>query len=179
VADLPFLPVVPALLVRYHTYALDLCGHGLSSRAPGAYFISKDAEAVIAFLRNSVSEPAVLLGHSLGAIVSILVAAEAPQLVRPVVLEDPPLAELSDDKASIARAHQYFRALRDMMIKETPMGDQRVELTSIQPQSNAVQIRARLKTRTQCDPEMLTLIIENRKVDLIRCERADTRTASA
>lgn len=55
-----FLPVVLALLVRYHTYALDLCGHGLSSRAPGAFFISKDAEAVIAFLRNRVSEPAVL-----------------------------------------------------------------------------------------------------------------------
>jgi hypothetical protein len=108
-----------------------------------------------------------------------LIAAEAPQLVRAVVLEDPCLAELTDDEALIAGAHQYFRALRDMMIKDTPMGDQRAELTSIQPQSNAIQIRARLKMLTQCDPEMLKLIIENRKVDLIRCGCADTRAASA
>jgi pimeloyl-ACP methyl ester carboxylesterase len=45
-----FLPVLAAFLVRHHTYALDLGGHGLSGRVPGVCFISNDAENVIAFL---------------------------------------------------------------------------------------------------------------------------------
>jgi pimeloyl-ACP methyl ester carboxylesterase len=157
-----FLPLLPAFLVRYHTYALDLRGRGLSGRVPGSYFISNDAEDVIAFLRNKVTEPAVLLGHSLGAIVSILVAAEAPDLIRAVVLEDPPLAELSNDKTSLSDAHKTFRALRDMMIKDASMDDKWSELTTIFPKLDDLQTRYSLKTWSQCDPEIPTLVIEQR-----------------
>jgi pimeloyl-ACP methyl ester carboxylesterase len=56
---------------------------------------------VIAFLHDRVQEPAVLLGWSLGGIVASLVAADAPERVRALVLADPPLAVLTDDDSSL------------------------------------------------------------------------------
>jgi pimeloyl-ACP methyl ester carboxylesterase len=52
-----FLPVLPLLSFRYHTYALDLCGHGRSGRMPGAYRIDQFADDVEQFLRVLVAEP--------------------------------------------------------------------------------------------------------------------------
>ena len=95
-----FLPVLPNFLIRHHTYALDLRGHGGSGHTPGAYFVSNDVADVAAFLRDCVQEPAVLLGWSLGGVVATLVAANAPDFVRAIVLEDPPLATLTDDDSS-------------------------------------------------------------------------------
>jgi pimeloyl-ACP methyl ester carboxylesterase len=43
------------------------------------------------FLRRVVGEPAYIVGHSLGALVAIQLGAVAPELVRAMVLEDPPL----------------------------------------------------------------------------------------
>src|SRR5688572_6372740 len=73
-----FQPILPEFLSRYHVYAPDLRGHGRSSQAPGAYSIRNDAEDVIAFLSDRAVEPAILLGWSLGAMVALVVAAEAP-----------------------------------------------------------------------------------------------------
>ena len=47
---------------------------------------ARDAAAVLRSLR----EPAVVCGHSLGALVAGVVAAQLPERVRAVVLEDPP-----------------------------------------------------------------------------------------
>lgn len=46
---------------------------------------------LIAFIETEVSEPALLVGHSLGGIVSVLAASKRPDLARGVVLLDSPL----------------------------------------------------------------------------------------
>lgn len=166
-----FLPNLPEFLIRYHTYALDLRGHGQSDRAPGAYFISNDAEDVIAFLREHLTEPAILLGWSLGAIAAILVAAGAPELVRAVVLEDPPLSQLTGDPGKIGtRAHERFGELRNIMTRGGTNEDKLAALAAYMPEADAARVRRRLKQLTQFDPENLTLIIENRKFEHYRLE---------
>jgi pimeloyl-ACP methyl ester carboxylesterase len=42
-------------------------------------------------LREIASEPAVLIGHSLGGLAALVAASDAPELVRGLVLEDPAL----------------------------------------------------------------------------------------
>src|SRR5262249_53377431 len=84
-----FLTVLPLLAMRYHIYALDLRGHGLSGRTPGAYKIVDFPKGIDIFLREQVGKPAVLLGHSLGTNVVLQVAASAPELVLALILEDP------------------------------------------------------------------------------------------
>ena len=165
-----FLPVMPGFLIRYHTYALDLRGHGRSGRTPGSYFISNDVADIIAFLRARLTEPAVLLGWSLGAMAAILVAAEAPELIRAVVLEDPPLATMTDNDSSQAEIFERFGLLRDVLTQDGSTGGRRAALADLRPEDDDVQLRYRLKMFAGLDPENLTFIIENRKFEQNRLE---------
>src|SRR5271168_3318440 len=77
-----FLPLVPALSLRWHIFAPDLRGHGKSSRVARGYHGPQYAEDIAVFLRERVRAPAVLFGHSLGGMLSMQVASQYPELVR-------------------------------------------------------------------------------------------------
>lgn len=104
-ASLPFLPI---MMGEAHSYAIDLRGHGQSSRTPGAYRVSDFGNDVIGFLRNVVGRPAFVAGHSLGGLVAIWVAAHAPDLVRGVLLEDPPLYITAMPRFKETDFYDYF-----------------------------------------------------------------------
>jgi pimeloyl-ACP methyl ester carboxylesterase len=83
-----FLQLVPFLYPYYTVYAPDLRGHGLSSAA-GAYRITDYAADIRAFLDHLGEEPVSLIGHSLGAAVALLLAAESPVNCKSITLIDP------------------------------------------------------------------------------------------
>jgi pimeloyl-ACP methyl ester carboxylesterase len=83
-----FLPVIPALSLRWHILAPDLRGHGKSSRVARGYHGAQYSEDVACFLRESVATPAVLFGHSLGGMVAMWVASHHQELVRALILGD-------------------------------------------------------------------------------------------
>ena len=71
--------------------AFDLRGHGLSSKPDQGYtWADHYAEDLVEFLKSYPGSPAILVGHSLGAAVTAPVAANAPECVRAIVMEDPP-----------------------------------------------------------------------------------------
>lgn len=74
---------------RFCIRAIDFRGHGQSGRAGDRYRVIDYVNDAIAAL-ESIGKPAVIYGHSLGALVSAAVAAQRPDLVSAVVLEDPP-----------------------------------------------------------------------------------------
>jgi len=79
---------------RYDCYALDLPGFGASSKDFAPYTIALWAEAVGDFLREVVGRPAIVVGHSIGSLVSLTAADRDPDWVRGVVcvtLPDPSL----------------------------------------------------------------------------------------
>jgi len=79
----------------WHLYTPDLRGHGKSGKPVTGYSLPDYAGDVITFLRDVVGEPVVLVGHSLGALVTLTVAHLAPESVRALIANDPPL--LGDD----------------------------------------------------------------------------------
>jgi pimeloyl-ACP methyl ester carboxylesterase len=81
--------VAAALARTRTTHAVDLRGHGDSDR-PGTYSIALMAADVIGLLEAMDLEGSGvdLVGHSLGGLVALLVAAQRPGLVRRLVLED-------------------------------------------------------------------------------------------
>lgn len=86
-----FLPLIPPLTARWHVHALDFRGHGRSSRRPGRYRVIEYVEDAAAFLRHGCDEPAVLYGHSLGAMAALAVAGGPhAECVKALILEDPP-----------------------------------------------------------------------------------------
>jgi len=69
----------------------DLRGHGKSERTSGRYRLQDYANDTIAFLQQKIAEPALVVGHSLGGMIALLVAAQCPSCVRTVAMGDAPL----------------------------------------------------------------------------------------
>lgn len=154
-----FLPVLPEFSFRYHTYALDLRGHGKSGRTPGAYRAADYAGDVVAFLRSRVVEPANLLGHSLGAMIAIQVAADAPEQVRAVVLEDPPFSDLATPEPS---SRSRFRAMRTVAEMEGSLDERMDALAAFMPNVERTRLLATARRLIQLDLDVLTHSVERK-----------------
>ena len=83
-----FQPVINSVINRWHIYAIDFRGHGKSGRTPNQYLLKDYARDITAFITQNLEEPAVLLGHSLGGMVSTMVAGEHSDKVRALVIGD-------------------------------------------------------------------------------------------
>lgn len=83
--------VMPHFSKKYHVFAIDLRGHGKSTRTPGKYSYNICGEDLKLFLEKVVKKPAIVSGLSSGAVLSLWLAANAPQYVSVAVSEDPPL----------------------------------------------------------------------------------------
>src|SRR5580698_1104822 len=83
--------VARALRDDYHVYALDLRGHGNSAWAPGALYSVAEHVQDLSVLVDIVSQsqepraPIPIIGHSLGAITTLLYAGVYPERVRKLV----------------------------------------------------------------------------------------------
>jgi pimeloyl-ACP methyl ester carboxylesterase len=84
-----YMPLLPALIPAWSVVAPDLRGHGGSARTPDHYLIRNFLADMKALLRQ-LERPTVIYGHSLGAMLAALVAAECPDQVVAVIAEDPP-----------------------------------------------------------------------------------------
>jgi pimeloyl-ACP methyl ester carboxylesterase len=80
-------PVLDGLAAAFRVFVLDLRGHGDSDR-PGDYSFELMRDDVLGFLDAVPLERAALVGHSMGAVVAVLVAQAAPDRVTHLVLED-------------------------------------------------------------------------------------------
>ncbi len=111
-----FLPFMPALAQHAHVYAIDLRGHGRSGRMSGAYQGPDFGRDVTEFLRTIVGRPAYVVGHSLGGLVAVWAAAHVPELVRGLLLEDPPLYITQMPRFRETFFYDYFVAERENLL---------------------------------------------------------------
>lgn len=105
-----FQPLLPWLAERWLLHFVDHRGHGRSDRA-NAYLVADYLADLLEIVARLGERSAVLYGHSLGALVAALVAAKKPNLVRAVVLEDPPSPAFLGNLSQSAY-HSTFEAMR-------------------------------------------------------------------
>ena len=79
----PYL--LPAVENNFHVFAYDRTAHGFSGDREGSLHFDYQKAEAIAYLESVVKEPAHLIGYSDGAIISLLVAIERPDLVKSIV----------------------------------------------------------------------------------------------
>jgi pimeloyl-ACP methyl ester carboxylesterase len=83
--------VVEQLGTDADVFRIDLRGHGHSDHAAETYTVPFYTADVIAFIEQTIAEPVVLVGHSLGGVITHHITATRPDLVRSALCEDPPL----------------------------------------------------------------------------------------
>lgn len=156
-------PIIPDLTTRWHVYAVDLRGHGRSSHVPDAYLFADYAPDIEAFLERVVGTPAVLIGHSLGGMTAIGVAAQAPQTLQAVVLEDPPMFVTERPEHSAFR--ERFAESRNLA-RSSRSGEEIYEkLRKTQPEAEERFLRERVACLWALDPEVFTPAIDGRAAE--------------
>jgi len=85
-----YLSLIPSLAQRWHTYALDLRGNGRSGWIPETYRLQDFVEDNAQFL-GRLNMPAILVGHSIGGAIALMLAARCPDRVKALIIEDSPL----------------------------------------------------------------------------------------
>jgi len=84
-----FLRVIEPLSKSYRIVTMDQRGHGYSGHTPGAYDREDHARDIRFVLENVCREPTITWGHSMGGGNAVAMAADAPEQLRALVLEDP------------------------------------------------------------------------------------------
>jgi imidazolonepropionase-like amidohydrolase/pimeloyl-ACP methyl ester carboxylesterase len=167
-----FLPLLSAFALRHRVYCLDFRGHGRSGRAPGRYFVADYVRDAVAALEQ-IGEPAVVYGHSLGAMVACGAAAAAPERVRGVVLEDPPFETLGT-RIFETQFHALFAGMRRVAEgPDRPVAERAAELAEIRLPSgdgtvrlgdvrDGTQLRFGARCLERMDPAAFDPLLEGR-----------------
>jgi pimeloyl-ACP methyl ester carboxylesterase len=172
-----FLPVIPALSLRWHIFAPDLRGHGKSSRVARGYQGPHYAEDIACLLRERVSAPAVLFGHSLGGMLAMWVASHHPELVRALIL--------GDNMIVVRRLHNpmytaLFSGLRDLarkggsveqiadgigrMLLPVPGGNESVTIREL-PGNDEAYLLSWARCVQQADPDTYEMTLDGSSVE--------------
>jgi len=119
-----------ALALRHRVIAIDLRGRGLSDKPQTGYSIKHHCKDILALMNDQGLQRAVLMGHSLGAFISLVFAARYPQRVDRLILVDGggKLSETQMEKVfagikpSLDRLGQIFPSLRTYLsqMKQAP-----------------------------------------------------------
>ena len=167
-----FASLMPTLAQQAHVYAMDLRGHNLSGRTPGAYRAPDYGRDAASFLQRVVGRPAVVAAHSLGGLVAVWLAATAPSWVRGVFLEDPPLYITQPPRLQQTLFYGFFVFLRDYLRQHHASGktlDDMVAFVSQLPANERqtmleaggpVAVRARAIELHRMDPAVLDPAID-------------------
>lgn len=122
--------IISGLVPEFRVLAMDLRGRGLSDKPPKGYFVDQHVRDVYCLLENEGLERITLMGHSLGAYVSLAFAARHPGRVKKLILVDAAghLSQSQWDrivlaiKPSVDRLGQVFPSFEDYTapLKQAP-----------------------------------------------------------
>lgn len=161
-----FEPLEP-LTQSWHIYACDMRGHGASSRTPGKYRGINFSADVVDFIQKQIQEPVVLVGHSNGGVLALLIAAQIPELVRAIILLDPAVffrnamptsTPIDEWFVAVANVLNSTRTVQEVISPLFP-GIDETELQGIESMIRSV------------DPEFVSMILNNQFFDGVDLEQ--------
>jgi len=97
--------VLPGLSANFHVFAVDYPGHGKTTYPDNYPMTANQIGSDLAnFIENIIGGPTYVTGNSSGGLLTVWLAANKPDLVKAIVLEDPPLfsSEYPEVKHTVA-----------------------------------------------------------------------------
>lgn len=134
-------PIIPALAAEFTPIAIDQRGHGASDKPESGYLYDDYITDLDGVLDTLELEHPLIIGHSLGGIVTLWWAAEHPNRAAALVIEDSPLHSGQD----------YMPAFDEwLMLNAMPEEDLRAHYAEEYPRwpPELVLERARLMAKT-------------------------------
>jgi pimeloyl-ACP methyl ester carboxylesterase len=77
--------MVPGLIHNHHIYAFDRSAHGRTGAREGYFHFDFQTAECIAFIEKFIKQPVKLVGWSDGAIISLMIGIQRPELVESIV----------------------------------------------------------------------------------------------
>ena len=114
-------PLIEKLEKDWHIYACDRRGHGKSSWGK-SYRVMDVASDIIDFIKRNISEPVVLIGHSGGAVASLVIASQIPDLIKSLIVIDPPIF-LREESVKTTYVYNYFLNVYDITTHKRAAGE--------------------------------------------------------
>lgn len=99
-------PVVPGLVPHFRVVTYDRRGHSSSERLSGQGSFDEDVADLAALIEHLRAAPAWVVGNSAGAVITLQLAAARPDLLRGIVVHEPPLWSLSPQGSPEAAAYE-------------------------------------------------------------------------
>lgn len=96
--------VVPGLAGQFRVVSYDRRGHSESERHSGQGHFSEDVADLAALIEQLDLAPAWVVGNSAGAVITLKLAASRPDLLRGIVVHEPPMMGLLEDGSPEAAA---------------------------------------------------------------------------
>ncbi|MBC2641768.1 MULTISPECIES: alpha/beta fold hydrolase [unclassified Rhodococcus (in: high G+C Gram-positive bacteria)] len=109
-SHLNWVRIAPVLAKRTRVLTVDLPGFGLSPSGRRRTGVGANATVLHRFLREVVGRPVILMGNSMGGMISLFEAAAHPETVSALILVDPalPVAQRVPDPRIAVQFAMYF-----------------------------------------------------------------------
>jgi len=98
-----FSPVAQKLSENYHTIMPDARGHGLTEISENNFSYELMAQDIAMLIQDLKLEKPQIIGHSMGAAMTALIASKYPELVSRIILEDPAFMLKKTNKNNVKR----------------------------------------------------------------------------
>ena len=165
-----FQAIVYELSSDFQLVIPDLRGHGYSSHIPNGYRVLDFTHDIIRLLDSLKEKQFLLLGHSLGGLIGIALAAQRPDLVEALIVEDAPLwLRRHSVETGSPRAYDFFRSLYELLLLTNDENCLREQLSPTTTFREDNTLPSRL---SQMDPDVLKMSFDNSLMDSFDIDQA-------
>ncbi|WP_019774766.1 alpha/beta fold hydrolase [Streptococcus sobrinus] len=105
--------VLPQLIKSFHVIAIDYYGHGKSSKNPDLYNIERIGTDIALLIKERIGSNIIIAGHSSGALIAAYIAAEFPENIKALILEDGPFFSTEKGRAETTFSYMDFKNIHD------------------------------------------------------------------
>ncbi len=110
--------VLPELSKSFHIYDVDYHGHGFTSAPPECMNANTIGNDLGIFMESVIKEPAFVTGNSSGGLLTVWLAANKPEYVKAILLEDPPLFSSEYPRVKQTIAYRSFTTCHNYIEEE-------------------------------------------------------------
>jgi pimeloyl-ACP methyl ester carboxylesterase len=165
---------IPALEQSWHIYACDLRGHGRSGRSISGYRIADFVPDTIAFIERFVGQPTLMIGFSMGALVTLGVASQLPKLIRGIVLLEPPLMTRNASIKQASEPYTWFSWVVETL--STPsLSEVIARVKEREPELEEIEAQNKAQRILNIDPESVAYILNDRVFEKFDLEKVLSR----